>query len=284
MYFRVAFRFLPAALGAVMSAAMLLPQQSFAANKLLARGRYLMHSIVACGGCHTPQAGPLAGKELAGGMPIKDPAFVAYPANITPDKATGIGDWTDAQIIRAIRNGIRPDGSLIGPPMPIDLYRKMSDYDVKAIVAYLHTVKPVHNKVPASVYHIPLPKSYGPPVHHVPRVSRKDPVRYGQYLATIGHCIECHTPLVKGRRDFAHQLGAGGSKFEGPWGESVAPNITPTGLRGWTDAQIKTAITQGVTPDGTKLKPPMPFGYFKNLKKTDLNDIVAYLRSLPPKP
>ena len=280
---RIGLRLASVIAGAVISVATLIPQPSLAATKLLARGRYLMHSIVACGGCHTPLAGPMAGKELAGGMPIKDPAFIAYPANITPDKATGIGNWTDRQIIRAIRDGVRPDGTLIGPPMPIDMYRKMSDYDVKAIVAYLRTVKPVHNKVPPSVYHFPLPKSYGPPVKHVPQVSRKNPARYGQYLATIGHCIECHTPLVKGRRDIAHQLGAGGSEFKGPWGVSVAANITPTGLGTWSNAQIKTAITHGVTPDGTHLKPPMPFGYFKHITPRDLNDIVAYLRSLPAK-
>ena len=116
------------------------------------RGRYLMQSIVACGNCHTPQGpdGPLPGMELAGGTPFELPGIRAYAANITPDPETGIGGWTDAQIITAIREGKRPDGTTIGPPMPIGMYRGMSDTDVKAIVAYLRSVPPVKNEVAAS--------------------------------------------------------------------------------------------------------------------------------------
>jgi mono/diheme cytochrome c family protein len=118
-----------------------------AAETLLERGTYLMQSIVACGNCHTPQGpkGPLPGMDVAGGLEIKEPGFTVYTPNITPDPETGIGKWTDAQIITSIREGKRPDGTIIGPPMPIGLYRGMSDTDVKAIVAYLRTVKPVKN-------------------------------------------------------------------------------------------------------------------------------------------
>ena len=79
------------------------------------RGRYLMSSIVACGNCHTPMGpnGPLPGQELAGGTVFDEQPFTAYAPNITPDKDTGIGSWTDAQIATAIRDGRRPDGSLI---------------------------------------------------------------------------------------------------------------------------------------------------------------------------
>ena len=82
--------------------------------------------------------------ELAGFPKLEvTPMFIANAPNITQDKVTGIGSWTDAQIIAAIREGRRPDGSIIGPPMPIGLYRGLSDTDVNAIVAYLRTVKPV---------------------------------------------------------------------------------------------------------------------------------------------
>src|SRR5687768_14610917 len=106
---------------------------------LLERGTYLMNSIVACGNCHVQRdkGKPLFDRGLSGGMVFDEAPFKAYASNITPDPETGIGKWTDAQLIRGIREGIRPDGTLIGPPMPIELYRGMSDDDVKALVAYL---------------------------------------------------------------------------------------------------------------------------------------------------
>src|SRR5262245_57606913 len=92
------------------------------------RGQYLVETIAGCGNCHTPR-GPggvfAADKHMAGGFVIDEKPFRAVTSNITPDKETGIGNWTDAQLAKAIREGIRPDGSLIGPPMPFGLYRKL---------------------------------------------------------------------------------------------------------------------------------------------------------------
>ena len=253
----------------------------------LERGRYLLNTIAACGNCHTPQGpdGPLPGKDLAGGLLFDETAFKVYSTNITPDKRTGIGSWTDAQIVTAIREGKRPDGSLIRPPMPFDMYRQLSDTDVKAIVAYLRSVKPVENTVPKADYRMPLPSAYGPPVGKVADVPRSDNVAYGRYLAgPVGHCIVCHTPMDdKGQSEFAARLGAGGMNFPGPWGVSVSANITPTGLKKYSDAQLKTAITKGLRPDGTRLKPPMAVPYYANISATDMDALVAYLRSLPPK-
>ena len=258
-----------------------------AAETRLERGRYLMQSIVACGNCHTPQGpdGPLPGMELAGGLEVETPDFTAVSANITPDKGSGIGRWTDAQIVTAIREGRRPDGSIIGPPMPIGLYRGMSDNDALAIVAYLRSVKPVDNKVARTTYPFPLPPSYGPPIGKVPDVSQSDEVAYGRYLAgPAGHCIECHSsPGANGQADFANALGAGGLKFPGPWGLSVAPNITPTGLARYSDAEVKAIITTGVRPEGSRLKPPMAVPYYARMKEADLDALVAYLRTLPRK-
>ncbi len=278
-----------AMIAAMVGVGVLAARPAAAAETPLERGTYLMRSIVACGNCHTPQGpdGPLAGMELAGGMEVSLPGFVAYAANITPDPETGIGGWTDAQIITAIREGRRPDGSLIGPPMPIGMYRNLSDGDVQAIVAYLRTVPPVKNEVPASRYDIPLPPAYGPPVTSVPEPDRSDKVAYGAYLAgPAGHCIECHTPFGEAGFDFANRLGAGGLEIPGPWGVSVSANITPhptDGIGEWTDRQIKDAITKGVRPDGNSLMPPMAFPYYANMAESDLDAIVAYLRSLEPK-
>lgn len=275
---------LRAALGLVLGAMAVTSAQ---AESRLERGRYLMQSVVACGNCHTPQGpnGPLPGMELAGGLKIEDKPFTAYTSNITMDKETGIGKWTDAQIIAAIREGKRPDGTIIGPPMPIALYRGMSDSDVKAIVAYLRAAKPVKNQVPKSEYRMPLPPSYGPPVGKVADVSKKDKLAYGRYLAgPAGHCVECHSaPGANGAPDFVGNLGMGGMSFHGPWGTSVSTNITPKGLERYSDADLKKVITTGVRPDGSKLKPPMAVPYYAKIKPADLDAIVAYLRSLPPK-
>jgi mono/diheme cytochrome c family protein len=254
-----------------------------AAETLLERGKYLMDGIAGCGNCHTPKFGPLKGVEFAGGFPFKEPVFDAFAANITPDKGTGIGSWTDAQLIKAIREGLRPDGSLIGPPMPFALYRGISDRDVKAMVAYIRLVKPVKNKVQKSSYRIPLPPAYGPPVGNVADTPRTDKVAYGRYLAgPAGHCVECHTPMVKGHPDFKNQLGAGGFPFKGPWGVVISSNLTPANLGSWTDAQIKNAITKGVRRDGSKLTGPMAFPYYAYINSADLDAIVAYLRTLKP--
>ena len=267
----------------VFTAVSTLPE-SARAETLLERGTYLMQGIVACGNCHTPQGpeGPLPGMEMAGGLPFEFEAFTAYGSNLTPDAETGIGGWSDAEIITAIREGRRPDGSIIGPPMPIALYRNLSDRDVAAIVVYLRSLKPVRNAVPKSDYRMPLPPAYGPPVTSVAEVPRDDQLAYGAYLAgPLGHCIECHSPMGPKGPDWEHQLGAGGFEFPGPWGVSVSANITPAGLGDWSDEEIKQAITEGVRPDGRPLLPPMPFGFYRNISEPDLDALVAYLRSLP---
>ncbi|MGF1626267.1 MAG: c-type cytochrome, partial [Alphaproteobacteria bacterium] len=215
---------------------------------------------------------------------IEEPAFTAVSANITPDVETGIGGWTDAELVVGIREGLRPDGSLIGPPMPFEVYHGLSDSDVAAIIAYLRSLEPVDNAVPRSDYPFPLPPAYGPPLGSVPDVDRSDQVAYGEYLAgPMGHCISCHsTPGETGAPDVVNALGAGGLNFHGPWGVSVAPNITPTGIGHYSDAELKTIIVTGVRPDGSHVMPPMPISYYARMTDADVDAIVAYLRTLPP--
>ena len=260
---------------------------------LVARGDYLVNGIVACGNCHTPRDADtnlIADKHLAGALQVERAEFTAYAPNITQDHETGIGAWSDEEIIRAIRDGIRRDGTIIGPPMPIRSYSEMSDSDVRAIVAYLREVAAVPNSVPRSVYNIPLPESYGPLVGSVADVSRDDSVAYGAYLAkALGHCMECHTPLVKGAPDFS-RTGAGGNVFVKPHGlqlAAMAANITPhpeQGIGGWTDDEMKTAITQATSRDGRQLQPVMPFYLYEKISDEDLDALIVYLRSIPPQP
>ena len=110
-----------------------------------------------------------------------------------------------------------------------------------------------------------------------------DKVKKGFYLVTIAHCMECHTPMEKGERQWG-RLGAGGFEFPGPWGVSVSRNITSSktkGIGGWSDDEIKRAITAGFGKDGSKLKPPMGYQYYATLTADDLDAVVAYLRMVP---
>lgn len=251
------------------------------------RGKYLMQGVVACGNCHFqrgPQGEPLTDKGLSGGMVFDEPPFKAYAANITPDAQTGIGKWTDAQLAKAIREGIRPDKTSIGPPMPIGFYRNMSDNDLASIIAYLRAQPAVANEVPKSKYNMPLPSSYGPPVKEVKAPAPTDQLRYGKYLADIGHCMDCHTPRDdKGMLQMT-RVGAGGQVFKGPWGQSISLNLTPheNGLKGWSDVQIAKAVREGVNREGKPYKPPMAFGFYKNINDADMAALTAYLRSLRP--
>ena len=254
----------------------------------LERGTYLERSIVACGNCHTPKGPPamVAGKELAGGFEIPLPFGIARAPNITPDKETGIGNWTDEQIIAGIRHGVRPDGSTIGPPMPIEFYKDMSDNEVKAIVAYVRSVKPVSNKVAKSEYKIPLPPPHGPAPTNVSAPPKSNKVAYGAYLSgPVAHCMDCHTPLDKGRRDMTRG-GSGGFEMDAPGGGVITtPNLTPdpeTGIGKWSDADIKRAVREGVRPNDAQLVPIMAFGAYRNMSEEDMDAIIAYLRSLKP--
>jgi mono/diheme cytochrome c family protein len=254
----------------------------------LARGAELVRHVAACGQCHTPttpDGTPIATLELAGGATKKLPLGTITPPNITPDIATGIGSWTEQDIVNALRVGRRPDGTIIGPPMPVAFYRNLSDADALAIAKYLKSIPPIRRVVPKSVYQVSLPISYGPPVSGVATPSRSDKVAYGQYLSGIAHCVLCHSPLANGRMD-ASRLGAGGRKYlDDDGGIVVSANITPDkadGIGNWTDQAIKTAITRGVTPQGVRLNGFMPSVFFAGMAPDDLDAIVAYLRTLKP--
>jgi mono/diheme cytochrome c family protein len=276
-----------------------------AADTRTDRGAYLVTTIMACGNCHTPRdAGgkPIAEKAFSGGLTITSPAFTATAPNITPDPETGIGSWTDPEIRRALVEGMRPNhGHLAGVPlaavMPAGFYKALVPADLDAIVAYLHTVKPRRNQVPEPVYKAAVRREPYPDAEAgFAAAVFADPVRRGAYLVTIGHCMECHAAWSRGVSDFKGGLGQGGRPFRPadlvPGTPADAPptitaNITshPTaGIGAWTDAEIKRAITQGIARDGRQLKPPMAYRYYAGLTDSDLNDIVAYLRTVPPLP
>ena len=263
--------------------------RSAAETALLERGRVLVEGVMACGNCHQARDAhgqPLPARGLSGGQVIDEPPFRAVAPNITPDPATGIGRWTDEQLAKAIREGLRPDGSLIGPPMPFGFYRHIADDDLKAVIAYLRAQPAVEHAVEKSTYRMPLPPAYGPPVANVPVPPRSDRVRYGEYLARIGHCMDCHTPRGPDGQLVMDRLGAGGQAFNGPWGQSLSRNLTPhdSGLKRWSDAEIARAIREGLSRDGHALKPPMGYAFYRHIPRRDMVALIAYLRSLKPLP
>jgi len=254
------------------------------------RGKYLVNTILTCQNCHTPKGergAPIYERDLSSGLSWDEPPFKVTASNITQDKETGIGNWSNADIEKALRKGERPNGVRLAAIMPSDFYEIMTPSDMSAVIAYLKTVKPVKQTFPDPVYRIALPR-------HIPPGAEKaftdadmaDKVKKGFYLVTIGHCMECHTPMGPKGREFETSYGKGGFEFPGPWGKSVSRNITShreKGIGAWSDAEIKRAITEGVSRDGSRLKPPMGYEFYKNMTNDDLDAIVAYLRTVPPK-
>lgn len=290
---------------ALLVAAMLLGgvASAVAQGSPLERGRYLVTTIMACGNCHTPkdaEGRAIAGKELAGGgIGFDIPPFAGVAANITPDKETGIGAWSDGEIKRAITHGDRPDrgplaGKPLAAPMAANFFKAILPSDLGAIVAYLRSVPPIRNALPPPVYRAPVQReAFALADRGFTELDLQNKERRGAYLATIGHCLECHTPMEKGALQFDTALGAGGRPFlpsfvkglpEG-WKGAVSRNLTShpdMGLGAWSNAEIKRSISQGVARDGRRLQEPMPFAWYAGIHDEDLDAIVAYLRTLPP--
>ena len=257
-------------------------------DALVKRGAYLVNGPAACANCHTPRAPDfsfLPGMDYAGGFKQVDPGFTTYSSNITSDRGSGIGAMPDQQIIKAIREG-NIQGIVFFPPMPVRTYNNMSDEDVKAIVAYLRTIKPVRHFNQTSTWRIIQPPV--PPARGLSAPPTSDKVAYGGYIVnSLAACFECHSTRGADKRpDLAHHLGAGGFEIElAPRKVVRTPNITPdpeTGIGLWSDADIKIAITKGMTSGGEHLSPPMPYAFYKNMTAEDLDAVVAYLRTIPP--
>ncbi|MCC7274200.1 MAG: c-type cytochrome [Alphaproteobacteria bacterium] len=282
----------------------LLPSLPGAAGTPAERGRYLVTTILACGNCHSPRAAdgsPLPGRELSGGLAFDTPAFTATAANITPDPDTGIGRWSDEEIARALTEGVRPGHAALGGVplaaiMPAGFYKALTPADLAAVVAYLRSVPPVRNAVPPPVYKLPAVHARYPDAERrYDETTLRDPVVRGAYLATIGHCMECHTPRVRGVSDYETAMGRGGVEFSpalvqgigAGFTSSTSSNITShpvAGIGAWSDGEIRRAIADGVSRDGRRLRPPMAFRYYANMAEDDLDALVAWLRTVPPLP
>lgn len=266
--------------------------QSMISPDLLERGRYLGEVVAVCGACHDsfgPGMRPIPGMALAGGRVFEAPGMRAVVPNITQDRETGIGNWTDAQIAAAMRRGHRPDGSLIGPPMPVDAYSGLSDRDLAGLIAWLRTIRPVRHVISERSHYAEALLPHEPEVTSVPDPPMDDPVERGRYIAVnVAHCMDCHSAQLSVGRADPNGRGARGVVLEGPWGAVQAPNISSDpdhGIGRWSDEQIRAAITRGVSADGRRLAAPMAgrAPIWAQMAPDDLKSIIAYLRSLPPR-
>lgn len=260
----------------------------------VARGKYIFGAAAGCG-CHTEPKG----QPNAGGKKFEGPFGTVYSANITPDPQTGIGTWTDEQIITAIRSGRRPTGERLLPVHPFTSFNGMAEEDLQALVAFLRTVPPVHRANTPKKTVVPMFESVFLPIWLATFAAREAPppaapvagLPRGEYLVrAIGHCGECHTPrsAMTMAVDGSRLLG-GNSKKTGPEGQA-APNITPdkaTGIGDWTEEQIVTYLGTGNRLDGDVAGGLMggniqgTLAGYKDMTPADLRAIARYLKSIP---
>ena len=263
--------------------------QSAAGRDLIPRGKYVFAATGGCG-CHTEKDKPVN----SGGRKYEGPFGTVYSTNITPDRQTGIGDWTDEQIITAIRLGRRPNGERLVPVHPYPVFNGMAEEDLRAVVAYLRTLPPVNRpNQPKKV--IPLFESVFLPAWLTAFAPRETPpataptsgLARGEYLVrAVGHCGECHTP--RGLTQATDNTRFLGGTPKGPDGDPV-PNITPdkdTGLK-WSEDEIAEYLGTGNKPDGDVAGGLMDeviqgtTGGYKDLTKEDRLAIARYLKSIP---
>ena len=259
----------------------------------IARGKYVFGAAAGCG-CHTVPKQALN----AGGRKYDGPFGTVYSSNITPDPTTGIGKWTDEQIITATRAGRRPNGERLIPVHPYTVFNGMAEQDLKDVVVYLRSVPPVNRATPAKKISVPLFESVFLPawlatfaaVETPPKSAATSGVARGEYLTrAVSHCGECHTPRTMTMAVDNTRFLAGNPKGKGPEGSAV-PNITPdreTGLGSWSEEQITDYLETGNKPDGDvsgglmmEVIQGSSAGY-KDLTKADRQAIAKYLKSIP---
>ena len=260
------------------------------AQSAVERGNYLVNAVMACDGCHTPRGpgGLIMEKKFSGGSQVWDtPAYTVRGTNITPDRDTGIGAWSADELKRSLVDGVRPNGVPLAPQMPFAFYKILTPGDLDAVVAYVRSVQPVKNEVQPPTYKAAMHAELIPDAEKpIAEAALRDPVKRGFYLATVAHCMECHSRRPDGVQDYKNHWGKGGAEFTGPFGKVIASNITAhktAGVGAWSDAELRRALTHGVGRDGRAFKTPMARQvYFSKMTDEDLNAIVAWMRTIPP--
>ena len=260
----------------------------------IARGKYIFGATGGCG-CHTEPGKP-AKPPNSGGRKYEGPFGTVYATNITPDPKTGIGSWTDEQIIAAIRLGRRPNGERLVPVHPYTVFNGMAAEDLQALVAFVRTV-PAVNRPNRPKKLVPLFESVFLPAWLAAFAPRETPppkapatgMARGEYLVrAVGHCGECHSPRTMTQATDNSRFLAGNPT--GPEGEAM-PNITPdreTGIGKWSEEEIADYLGSGNRPDGDVAGGLMAeviegtLAGYKDLTKEDRLAIARYLKTIPP--
>jgi len=257
----------------------------------IARGEYIFNAAD-CLGCHTV---PKTGQRLAGGRALKTPFGTFYTPNITPDRETGIGGWTDRDFIRALREGRSPNGTAYFPVFPYTSFTHLTDQDLRDLKAYLDAQPPVSQRNKPHEVSPPFGWRFLLPVWQalfldkdgLPEETGWDERwKRGRYLVqAAGHCGECHSP-----RNFLgavdHDRMLAGSPT-GPEGKAV-PNITPDpekGIGKWSEGEVTFLLEIGMQPDGDFVGDGMREVVENSTSKLTAEDraaIAAYLRTVPP--
>lgn len=258
----------------------------FTSRDPIARGKYLTQAAD-CQACHTAKGGT----PFAGGLAFNLPFGTIWSPNITPDRKTGIGAWSDAQFLRALREGVGPRAHLY-PAMPYTSYTYMTDADALAIRAYLTTLPAVRLQRPATTFSFPFNQRglmsvwsalFNPNHRFEPHIDRSSAWNRGAYLAEVmGHCGECHTPrnlmqALDNRQKYAGAVAAGWRAF----------NLTSdraTGVGDWSDAELTQYLSQGHAPGHGTAAGPMGEAVdlsLSHLTSSDIAALVTYLRSIP---
>lgn len=245
----------------------------------LERGKYLVENVMGCAGaCHSPQSGaPFSGNTEIIAL---GPATIEFNVpNLTSDPETGLAAWSDAEIARAMREGVDRTGRALAV-MPAFNYHVLSDADMAAILGYLRTLPPTRNQVKPFAANalgkailasgILIPPSLGKAITSAQTTPAAGTVEYGAYLVSIAACRDCHKPNL-----------AGGSG-PGPAGDIPAANLTPGGdMAQWSQADFLKAMHTGVRPDGTRISPNMPYEEYGKMNDEDLAAIFKYLQTIP---
>jgi mono/diheme cytochrome c family protein len=260
----------------------------------LTRGKYLTENVLDCFACHaqhdwTKHDAPIIPGTEGGGQdpfPLEGLPGKVYPPNISPDKETGAGNWTDDQLARAIREGIGHDGRALFPFMPYLGYRYLPDEDLASVIVYLRSLPPVHRVIPKTELIFPvkyLIRSAPEPITQpVPPPDLSTPVKRGEWLAMAAGCRDCHTPQKNGQPMPGLDL-AGGFELKGPWGNVSSANITPdpSGISYYDEGLFLKVLRTGYV-GARELKPIMPWWDYRGMTDEDLKAIFAYLRTVPP--
>ena len=270
---------------------------------VVARGEYLANHVAACMDCHSKRdfskySGPVVpGTEGGGGLVFNEKfgmPGVLYGKNITPDSETGIGTWTDDELLRAMTQGINKKGDTLFPLMPYTNFNRMAKEDLMSIIAYIRTLKPIKNKIPERQLMVPIGMVYPAKFLQASvdgniRPPENDHVKYGQYLITMADCGTCHSPLTPQGPDMSRMY-AGGYSFDLGSNKVNSANITPdsaTGIGTWTEERFLNKFTpyreeKNYNYDPGKQNTIMPLSLLAGMKDEDLKAIYAYLRTVKP--